>query len=103
MTYSYGPERGGSASLPVILQAWADAFRSDPDLQGVQQVYEDLKQKGVEFPETDLDSLAPIITPKRVHDHFYSAQIRLDFRTLIALVNEQPNAIVQLTSSSPLS
>ncbi|CAD6188832.1 unnamed protein product [Caenorhabditis auriculariae] len=48
-----------------LIQAWADAFRSDPDLQGVVQVYEDLKGKGVLFPASDLDSLAPIKTPKR--------------------------------------
>ncbi|GMR60668.1 hypothetical protein PMAYCL1PPCAC_30863 [Pristionchus mayeri] len=48
-----------------LIQAWADAFKGQPDLQGVVQVYEDLLTKGVEFPATDLDSLAPIITPKR--------------------------------------
>ena len=47
-------------------QAWADAFKNQPDLQGVVQVYNDLKTKGVEFPAADLESLAPIITPKRV-------------------------------------
>lgn len=51
-----------------LFEAWADAFKSQPDLQGVVQVYNDLKAKGVEFPAADLDSLAPIITPKRVRN-----------------------------------
>ncbi|EPB80815.1 hypothetical protein ANCCEY_00017 [Ancylostoma ceylanicum] len=46
-------------------QAWADAFRNQPDLQGVVQVYEELVSKGVTFPATDLDAMAPILTPKQ--------------------------------------
>lgn len=49
-----------------LIQIWADAFRKQPDLQGVVQVYQELKNKGVEFPMTDIDSLAPIYTPQRV-------------------------------------
>lgn len=48
-----------------LIQIWADAFRSQPDLNGVVQVYQELKNKGIEFPATDLDSLAPIYTPQR--------------------------------------
>lgn len=48
-----------------LIQSWADAFRSQPDLHGIAEVYADLKSKGVEFPPTDLDGLAPIQTPKR--------------------------------------
>lgn len=48
-----------------LVQAWADAFRGDPTLAGVVQSYDDLKSKGVEFPAADLDTLAPIKTPKR--------------------------------------
>lgn len=48
------------------LQAWADAFRSSPDLTGVVHIYEELKRKGVEFPMADLDALSPIHTPQRV-------------------------------------
>nr|CDJ96832.1 VHS and GAT domain containing protein [Haemonchus contortus] len=48
-----------------LIQAWADAFRGHPDLQGVVQVYEELVTKGVTFPATDLDAMAPIITPKQ--------------------------------------
>lgn len=38
-----------------IIQAWADAFRSSPDLTGVVSVYEDLRRKGLEFPAVELD------------------------------------------------
>ncbi|MFH4978101.1 hypothetical protein AB6A40_004810 [Gnathostoma spinigerum] len=48
-----------------MIQSWADAFRDNPRLAGVCQVYDEYKAKGVEFPMTDFDSLAPIITPKR--------------------------------------
>ncbi|XP_057717625.1 TOM1-like protein 2 isoform X2 [Corythoichthys intestinalis] len=48
-----------------LIQAWADAFRSSPDLTGVVHVYEELKRKGMEFPMADLDALSPIHTPQR--------------------------------------
>ncbi|XP_076345326.1 TOM1-like protein 2 isoform X3 [Tachypleus tridentatus] len=48
-----------------LIQSWADAFLKNPEMQGVVQVYHDLKQKGIEFPLTDLDTVAPIYTPQR--------------------------------------
>lgn len=48
-----------------LIQSWADAFRHQAELTGVVQVYHDLKQKGIEFPMTDLDTMAPIHTPQR--------------------------------------
>uniref|UniRef100_A0A3Q2XS71 Target of myb1 membrane trafficking protein n=1 Tax=Hippocampus comes TaxID=109280 RepID=A0A3Q2XS71_HIPCM len=48
-----------------IVQAWADAFRSSPDLTGVVSVYEDLRRKGLEFPVTELDGYPPVQAPKR--------------------------------------
>ncbi|XP_061556145.1 TOM1-like protein 2 isoform X2 [Phycodurus eques] len=48
-----------------LIQAWADAFRSSPDLTGVAHIYEELKRKGMEFPMADLDALSPIHTPQR--------------------------------------
>lgn len=48
-----------------LIQNWAVAFRSNPDMQGVVQVYADLKSKGVEFPVADLDTMVPIHTPQR--------------------------------------
>uniref|UniRef100_A0A8D2B6U8 Target of myb1 like 2 membrane trafficking protein n=1 Tax=Sciurus vulgaris TaxID=55149 RepID=A0A8D2B6U8_SCIVU len=50
----------------ALIQAWADAFRSSPDLTGVVHIYEELKRKGVEFPMSDLDALSPIHTPQRI-------------------------------------
>nr|XP_046232559.1 TOM1-like protein 2 isoform X2 [Scatophagus argus] len=49
----------------ALIQAWADAFRSSPDLTGVVQIYEELKRKGIEFPVSDLETLSPIHTPQR--------------------------------------
>lgn len=48
-----------------LIQCWADAFQNQTDLQGVVQVYNELRTKGVEFPMTDLDAMAPIFTPQR--------------------------------------
>ncbi|XP_069380994.1 target of Myb1 membrane trafficking protein isoform X4 [Paralichthys olivaceus] len=48
-----------------IIQAWADAFRSSPDLTGVVSVYEDLRRKGLEFPMTELDGYSPVQPPKQ--------------------------------------
>ncbi|XP_072396413.1 TOM1-like protein 2 isoform X2 [Diabrotica undecimpunctata] len=48
-----------------LIQSWASAFQNQPDMSGVIAVYQDLLAKGIEFPPTDLDSLAPIHTPKK--------------------------------------
>lgn len=53
-----------------LIQSWADAFRNQPDMSGVVLVYQDLRTKGIEFPATDLDSMAPIHTPQRVRFMF---------------------------------
>ncbi|XP_034395915.1 target of Myb protein 1 isoform X3 [Cyclopterus lumpus] len=49
-----------------IIQAWADAFRSSPDLTGVVSVYEDLRRKGLEFPMTELDGYTPVQAPQKI-------------------------------------
>ena len=46
-----------------LIQYWADAFKGKPQLVAVEEMYEQLKVDGVEFPPIDLDSLAPIETP----------------------------------------
>ncbi|PAA93380.1 hypothetical protein BOX15_Mlig025100g1 [Macrostomum lignano] len=48
-----------------LLQAWSDAFRGRPELHEVERLVEELRSKGVEFPMTDLDFMAPINTPAR--------------------------------------
>ncbi|XP_047212833.1 target of Myb protein 1-like isoform X2 [Girardinichthys multiradiatus] len=49
----------------AIIQAWADAFRSSPDLTGVVSVYEDLRRKGLEFPVAQLDGYLLAQAPKK--------------------------------------
>lgn len=50
-----------------MIQRWADAFKSQPDLSGVVTVYNELKSKGVTFPSPDstLSNAPPIRTPQR--------------------------------------
>ncbi|KOC60148.1 TOM1-like protein 2 [Habropoda laboriosa] len=48
-----------------LIQTLADTFRHQPHTQGVVQIYQELKVKGIQFPMTDLDAMAPIITPER--------------------------------------
>lgn len=40
-----------------LLQSWAHAFSHDPDLQGVAEVYIELKKKGIQFPVPSDDDL----------------------------------------------
>eukprot|EP00056_Hartaetosiga_gracilis_P003900 m.69414 g.69414 ORF g.69414 m.69414 type:complete len:592 (-) comp11624_c0_seq1:72-1847(-) len=46
-----------------LIQSWSQAFKSDPNLRYVCEVYEDMKYKGVEFPAQNFDEMAPIHTP----------------------------------------
>jgi len=55
----------------VRCQTWADAFRGEPELKEFVAVYEELKEKGCEFPMTDLDNIPPIHTPARVMKCLY--------------------------------
>jgi len=52
--------------LCICNKTWADAFRGEPELKEFVAVYEELKEKGCEFPMTDLDNIPPIHTPARV-------------------------------------
>lgn len=66
-----GPKNDPSVAVQErvlsLIQMWADAFRSQPDLNGVVQMYHELKSKGIEFPATDPEATAPIFTPQRVN------------------------------------
>ncbi|XP_017138132.1 TOM1-like protein 2 isoform X2 [Drosophila miranda] len=72
-----GPKNDPPAAMQKkvlsLIQIWADAFKNQPDLNGVTQMYMELKNKGIEFPVADLDAMAPIYTPQRsvpeVHPH----------------------------------
>jgi len=48
-----------------MLQTWGDAFQGIEELKEVERVCKELKDKGMEFPMTDLDRIAPIHTPAR--------------------------------------
>lgn len=48
-----------------LIQSWAQAFKGQTELQGVVQVYNELKSKGIEFPAIDSDAMPPIHTPQR--------------------------------------
>ena len=64
-----GPKNNPPISLQErvlrLIERWAEAFRSQPDLGGVVSVYNDLKSKGVTFPVRDPNSSVPIQTPRR--------------------------------------
>ena len=49
-----------------LIQNWADGFKGKPQLIAVEELYDQLKSEGVEFPPVDLDNMAPIETPDRV-------------------------------------
>lgn len=86
-----------------LIQAWADAFKNKPDLQGVVQVYEDLKGKGVEFPAADLDSLAPIITPKKtVHGQPENAPVTSPVTPIVPTSTYSNYEVVPVNDGMPL-
>lgn len=62
----YDPPQVVQEKVLGLIQSWADAFRRVPELNGIVEVYDELKQKGVQFPMTDLDNMAPILTPAQV-------------------------------------
>ena len=64
-----------------LIQYWADAFKGRPELSAVEELYDQMKSGGTEFPPIDLDTLAPIETP--------SNRVRL----LIASENVQNSSI----------
>ncbi|XP_048762408.1 TOM1-like protein 2 isoform X2 [Ostrea edulis] len=61
----YDPPQAVQEKVLSLVQTWADAFRGTPELKEIDKVYQDLKAKGIEFPMTDLDHMAPIHTPAR--------------------------------------
>nr|XP_022315969.1 TOM1-like protein 2 isoform X4 [Crassostrea virginica] len=61
----YDPPQAVQEKVLSLIQTWADAFRGTPELKEIDKVYQDLKAKGIEFPMTDLDHMAPIHTPAR--------------------------------------
>lgn len=58
-------------------EAWADAFRSSPDLTGVVSVYEDLRRKGLEFPMTELNGYSTGQPPQKVQTWLLNSLLML--------------------------
>ncbi|XP_058649424.1 TOM1-like protein 2 isoform X3 [Onychostoma macrolepis] len=81
----------------ALIQAWADAFRSSPDLTGVVHVYEEMKRKGIEFPQSDLETLSPIHTPQR------QSVPELDQQKYSAPVQPKPQPQPHPASAPPFS
>ncbi|XP_010903914.2 TOM1-like protein 2 isoform X2 [Esox lucius] len=81
----------------ALIQAWADAFRSSPDLTGVVHIYEELKRKGIEFPLSDLETLSPIHTPQRL-----SIGAEVNQATLKPTAPAQPSPHPQLHPPPPV-
>ncbi|XP_056870453.1 target of Myb protein 1 isoform X1 [Takifugu flavidus] len=77
-----------------IIQAWADAFRSSPEMTGVVSVYEDLRRKGLEFPITELNGYPSQPTQKT-----------LAARTSVpaVLLSSKPSLIAPQTSDLKLA
>uniref|UniRef100_A0AC35U7N8 VHS domain-containing protein n=1 Tax=Rhabditophanes sp. KR3021 TaxID=114890 RepID=A0AC35U7N8_9BILA len=46
-----------------LIESWAEAFKADSDFKDVLEIYTDLKNKGVQFPESNFQNLVPINTP----------------------------------------
>ena len=61
----YDPPQALQEKVLSSIQTWSDAFKGQPEFKEVEKCYNDLKAKGIEFPMTDLDHMAPIHTPKR--------------------------------------
>ncbi|CAG9800196.1 unnamed protein product [Chironomus riparius] len=48
-----------------LIQTWAETFANQPELKGVVEIYQELKNKGIEFPVVDPESIVPIYTPQK--------------------------------------
>ena len=62
----YEPPPAVQEKVLSLIQIWAETFANQSDLKGVVEVYQELKNKGIEFPAPDLDSIVPIYTPQKV-------------------------------------
>ncbi|CEF60376.1 VHS domain and GAT domain and ENTH/VHS domain and VHS subgroup domain-containing protein [Strongyloides ratti] len=47
----------------TLIQSWAVAFKDIPELHDVVDIYNDLKSKGVQFTDIDINQIPPIDTP----------------------------------------
>ncbi|KOB75636.1 TOM1-like protein 2, partial [Operophtera brumata] len=70
----------------------ADLSVVEGNMAGVGQIYAELKQKGVEFPMTDLDMMAPIFTPQR------SSKLRADLSVVEGNMAVMSDMLNELTA-----
>lgn len=79
--FTLGPKNDPPTELQekvlTLIQSWSDAFQQYPELHGVTQVYQELKSKGIEFPMTNMDLMAPILTPQKVFIQLYGKILTL--------------------------
>jgi len=82
-----------------LIQSWAHAFSVDPELQGVAELYLELKKKGVEFPPpTDDDIL--LVEKTRSQSNSSPAPSSSSSSTLSPTRNQQSHAITQSRPTS---
>jgi VHS domain len=62
----YDPPTAVQEKVLSLIQIWADTFNTQPELKGVVEVYQELRNKGIEFPNIDPDNSVPIYTPQKV-------------------------------------
>jgi hypothetical protein len=61
----FDPPTAVQEKVLTLIKVWAETFANQPDLKGVVEVYQELRNKGIEFPAIDGDNLVPIITPQK--------------------------------------
>ena len=54
---SRNPSLSVQEKIVTLIQNWTDAFSSHPDLKGVAYVHEELRMKGIIFPDSDKDEV----------------------------------------------
>lgn len=62
----YDPPTAVQEKVLSLIQIWADTFAMQPELKGVVEVYQELRNKGIEFPSIDPENAVPIYTPVKV-------------------------------------
>jgi hypothetical protein len=120
LSHKYNPAVHVQEKVLQLIQTWALAFRKNPELKEVEKVYEELKQKGVEFPSIDPDmpllitsKQASVANPPRLshsqsgnHHHAYPNQggynHQLQNRGDSTLIHQPSPAPAPVVSLSPM-
>ncbi|RWS22602.1 TOM1-like protein 2 isoform X1 [Leptotrombidium deliense] len=85
----YDPPSAVQEKVLSLIQIWADTFRGQSEFSGVTQAYNELKQKGIEFPATSSEAVVPIHTPQRSVPVTQQTSRNIPTAT-VAGVNQQP-------------